>query len=178
MGTNSLLYKLALYIHVTSAILGFGTVFFIGLYGKAASERKGKEGHAISEVSMKVGEGVATPFIYAVLVSGIIVVLLSQNAWPFSRLWIWLSIALFLISIGISHGLHRPNLRRMLVLSGELAEMGPPPDLDPTNMPAAAMPPQAVELERRGKKAALYGGILNLIVLIVLVLMVWKPGSI
>jgi type II secretory pathway component PulM len=32
------------------------------------------------------------------------------------------------------------------------------------------------ELEQRGKKAALVGGILNLIVVVVVFLMVWKPG--
>lgn len=184
MGPGSFLYKLAVYLHVTSAILGFGSVFFMGLYGKAASEKKGKEGHAISEAANKVGEGVATPFIYAVLVTGILMVLFSKGSLKWSALWIWLAIALFVIALGISHGLHRPNLKAMLALSGELAEMGPPPgagggagDGNDAGPPAGGPPPQAIELEARGKKAAIYGSILNLLVLVTLVLMVWKPGA-
>lgn len=180
MGPNSFLYKLMQYLHVTSAILGFGSVFFMGLYGKAASEKKGKEGYAISEAANKVGEGLATPFIYAVFVTGILMIVFSSGALKWSALWLELAIVLFVIAIGISHGLHRPNLKKMLALSGELAEMGPPPGAGGGNAggpPAGGPPPQAIELEARGKKAALYGSILNLLVLVTLVLMVWKPGA-
>jgi len=32
------------------------------------------------------------------------------------------------------------------------------------------------ELEDRGKRAGIYGGTLNVIVTVIVVLMVWKPG--
>ena len=42
--------------------------------------------------------------------------------------------------------------------------------------PTSGPPPQAAELEERGKRAGLYGAISNLAWVVVLVLMVWKPG--
>jgi len=41
---------------------------------------------------------------------------------------------------------------------------------------AAERPPQVAELEARGQRAGLFGGILNLLLVAVVVLMVWKPG--
>jgi hypothetical protein len=58
----------------------------------------------------------------------------------------------------------------MGVLMAELNAGGPPP------AGASGPPPQAVELEERGKRAGLYGGISNLAWVVVLILMVWKPG--
>jgi len=36
---------------------------------------------------------------------------------------------------------------------------------------------QAIELEARGERAPMIGGLLNLVVVAVVILMVWKPGS-
>ena len=52
----------------------------------------------------------------------------------------------------------------------ELNAGGPPP------AGAAGAPPQVAELEERGKRAAMYGGILNVIAVVLVLLMVWKPG--
>lgn len=177
MGAGSFLYKTVLFLHIFCAIAGFGSVFFAGIYGAQAAKRKGREGLAITEAVDLVGEKVATPFIYGVFVLGIVLVLISEKTWSFETLWVALSIGLFVVAIGISHGLHRPNLKKMLALTRELAEMGPPPDSGDGGPPSGSGPPQAVELAARGKKAALYGSILNLLVLVLLVLMVWKPGQ-
>jgi hypothetical protein len=51
--------------------------------------------------------------------------------------------------------------------------MGPPPEgVTPTGPP-----PQVAELERRGKLVKQYSGILHLSMLVILVLMIWKPGA-
>lgn len=131
MGTSSFIHKLVLFLHIASAIIGFGSVFFLGVFGQAAGQRKGREGSALTEVANQVGEWFATPFIYATFVFGIALVLLSRGAVTFKMTWVWLSMLLFVVALGISHGLHRPNLRKIVALSvalsKEAAEMGPPP---------------------------------------------------
>ncbi len=57
----------------------------------------------------------------------------------------------------------------MVDLGKELVAMGAPP------AGSSGAPPQAVEIEQRGKAAARNGGILNLLVTAIIVLMVFKP---
>ena len=74
----------------------------------------------------------------------------------------------------ISQGFHIPNLKAMLGLQEELAAMGPPPQS--AGAAAGGPPPQVLELQERGKRAGMYGGILHLLFALILLDMVFKPG--
>lgn len=169
--TNSGTYKFVLVLHLLSAIVGFGAVFLNAIYGQQARGRKGREGLAISEANLLVSE-VATYFIYAVFVFGVLLVLLSSEAWKFEQFWIWGSMGLYIIGIGLSHGVLRPNVRRMQALMRELSAGGPPPG----GAAAGGPPPQVAELEVRGRRVGVTGATLNVILVLILFLMVWKPG--
>jgi hypothetical protein len=54
----------------------------------------------------------------------------------------------------------------MLALQREMAAAGPP---------QGGPPPQLAELQARGKKAAMFGGILHLLFVLILLDMVFKP---
>ena len=73
---------------------------------------------------------------------------------------------LYLVALGVSLGLHGPNLKRMLALQREMAAAGPP---------QGGPPPQLAELQARGKKAGMFGGILHLLFVLILLDMVFKP---
>lgn len=171
MGVNSGLYKFLQVLHILSAIVGFGGVMLNGLYGAQAKARRGREGLAIAEANLFVSGRVAELFIYGVFVFGVLLVVVSDGARSFGDLWIGLSMGLYVLALGLSHGLLLPNVKRMTALMGELADMGPPPPQGAT----AGPPPQALELERRGKTVAAVGAVLNLAVVVILALMVWKP---
>ena len=71
--------------------------------------------------------------------------------------------------MGITIGLHAPNLKKMDELGAKLSsgevkggQGGPPAEL--------------AELQERGKKAAMFGGILHLLFALLLIDMIWKPG--
>ena len=160
-----------LLLHILSAIIGFGGVMLNGLYAQQAQQRPGREGVAISQANYSVGK-VAEIFIYLVFVFGVILVLLADNddAVSFSQLWISLAMLLYIIAIGISHGVMNPAVRKANALAEELSRTeGPPPG-------AQGPPPQVVELEALGKRIAATGAILNLMLIAVLYLMIWKPG--
>lgn len=167
MGLNGGLYKFLLVLHITAAIIGFGGVFLAGMLGAEAGKRR-NDALAISRATMHVTERIALMAIYAVFPLGIILVLTSDDAWKFSQAWVSLAMLLYIVALGVSHAVHLPNLRRMNALMGELASGGP--------AAAGGPPPQVAELEARGKKAAMVGGILNLTWVIVVFLMVFKPG--
>jgi hypothetical protein len=179
MGVASGLYKVLLVLHLIAVVVGIGGVTLGGVYGALSKQRQGPEGLAISEANLHVATRWAEWFIYAIPVFGILLVLVSDDAIEFQDTWIWVSLLLFAAVLGFVHAAHYPNLRRMNGLMAELVAMGPPPAAagpGPGAAPAGP-PPQVLELEERGRRAGLYGGILHLASVIFIVLMVWKPGT-
>ena len=172
MGVDSGIYKLLLVLHFLAIIVGFGPTVLAGVFGAKAKARRGPEGQAIAEATFEVVKDWAQMAIYAVPVFGILLVLVSDDAWQFSDAWISFSFLLYFVSLGVVHGAHLPNIRRMNALMAEL-NAGMPPAGGPTGGPS----PQVAELEERGKRAAITGAFLNLILVIIIVLMVWKPGA-
>jgi uncharacterized membrane protein len=171
MGIDGTGYRIVLLLHILCAIVGFGTVFLNGLYGREAKRRPGPGGLAITEANLTVSR-IAEYFIYAVFLLGFALVGMSDKAWTFGQTWIWLSIVLYVVGIGISHGVLFPNAKRMRDLSAELVAAGPPPEGAPLGPP-----PQVAEMERRGKTLGAASTALHLLLVVILVLMIWKPGA-
>lgn len=160
-------YDLVLLLHILAAIVGFGAVFLNALYGAQVRARRGSEGLAILEANFLVSK-VGTYFIYAVFVLGIVLVLMSDDVWSFGDTWIWLSMLLYIVGIGLSHGVQQPSVRRMIALMEEMGTAGPP---------AAGPPPQAAEMQELGKRLGATGATLNVLLVVILYLMVFKPGA-
>jgi uncharacterized membrane protein len=171
MGITSTAYKIVLLLHILCAIVGFGTVFLNGLYGAQAKRRPGPGGLAIQEANLFVSK-IAEYFIYAVFILGIGLVSMSDDAWKFSQTWIWLAMALYIVGIGVSHGVLFPNAKKMRDLAAEMVAAGPPPADAPPGPP-----PQVAEMERRGKTLGAASTFLHLLLVVILVLMIWKPGA-
>lgn len=161
------MYQFMKVLHLLGVIIGFGTVFLNGLYGKAMSEKRGAEAAFMGHTVERVGK-VAEYFIYSVFITGFATLGLSEDVFEFGQTWVWLSVLLYIVGIGISHGMLMPNTKRMNALMDELAA-GPPPG-------AGGPPPQAVELEERGKRQAMISMVLNLLLVVIVALMVAKPG--
>lgn len=161
------LYKTLLVLHILTAIIGLGAVMLNGLYAAQAQKRQGPGGRAISEANFAVST-IGEYFIYAIPVFGILLVLSSGKLWKFSQTWVWLSLLIYVVAIGISHAVLIPGHKRINALLAEI-EQGPPP--------AGGPPPQVIELQAVGKKMAAAGATLNIFVVVFLILMIWKPGS-
>jgi uncharacterized membrane protein len=162
-------YRVVLLLHILVAIVGFGSVFLNALYGREAERRKGAGGLAIAEANYDVSH-LAGYFIYAVPVFGILLVLMSDEVFEFSEAWLSISFALYIVGIGLSHGVLRPNVKKMQGLMREMVAMGPP------GAGSTGRPAQADELEQRGRTVGIVGAVLNLLVIVLLYLMIWKPG--
>jgi len=169
VGIDSGAYKFVEVLHVVAVVLGFGAMFTAGVLGAKAKSRGGPTGQAVAEVAFDVTEHVSQWFIYAVPIFGLLLVFMSDDIYKFSQMWIGISILLYAVFLGLMHGLHVPNLRRMNELGAELAAGG-------QSGTGGGAPPQATELDARAKKAAAVGGVLNLIWVVVVFLMVLQPG--
>jgi hypothetical protein len=63
-----------------------------------------------------------------------------------------------------------PRVGRLIALQRELVASGPP-------TAGSGPPPQVLEMEKVGKQVAMVGTALNLLLVALLVLMVFKPGG-
>jgi uncharacterized membrane protein len=163
-------YRVVLLLHILTAIIGFGAVFLNALYGRAAERRKGVEGLAIAETNYDVSQ-MAGYFNYAVPVLGILLVLMSDEAYKFSEAWISASFVLYIVGLGLSHGVLRPNVKKMHALMRELVAR------PPATGAAGGRPPQVDEIEQRARTVGTTSAVLNLLLVVILYLMIWRPGS-
>ncbi|MDQ1403058.1 MAG: hypothetical protein QOG03_1374 [Actinomycetota bacterium] len=166
------LYNTILMVHILAAIVGFGAVFLNGVYAAQIKKHGGSEGLAIAEANhavTKIGEYV----IWTVPVWGILLILTSDKVWKFSQMWVGAALGIYIVAVGVATGVLIPLTKKMREKMAELIAMGPPPE----GAPASGPPPQVAELEAMGKRAAILGGSLNIAILAILFLMVFKPGA-
>ena len=157
------MFELLVFLHLVAVVVGIGTVFLNGVYANISMKRQGAEGLAVSEANFEVS-ALAEKFIYAIPVFGILAVLASDDAYDFAETWIWLSTLLYVIAIGISHSIVIPGHRRMNELSRAMGS-------------GQGGQAEGEEMASIGKRMAPAGLALDLLALVIIGLMVWKPGN-
>lgn len=157
------MFELLVFLHLVAVVVGIGTVFLNGVYANISMKRQGAEGLAVSEANFEVS-ALAEKFIYAIPVFGILAVLASDDAYDFAETWIWLSTLLYVIAIGISHSIVIPGHRRMNELSRVMGS-------------GQGGQAEGEEMASIGKRMAPAGMALDLLALVIIGLMVWKPGN-
>lgn len=157
-------YELVLYLHVLCAIVGFGSSFVWPIMSVKARELPPEQGIVINRAVFATAKVVTSPFTIATGLLGVVLVVMSDSAYGMGQPWVSLSLTLWLAAVGIALGLHVPNLSAMLALQEEMVAAGPP---------QGGPPPQVAELQERGKKAQMYGGILHLLFALILIAMVF-----
>jgi uncharacterized membrane protein len=158
MGVDTNLYQLVLVLHILAVIIGFGGMFIAGFYGNEARNRPGREGLAVAETTLKVTSLAPTMAVYSVPILGILLVLLSDDTWKFSQPWIGISMLLYIVLLVVAITQQVPATRKMLALR------------------SGAEGAQSMEMQALARKVAVTNGIVNLCWVIVLFLMVFKPG--
>lgn len=156
-------YKIVLVLHILGAIVGFGSVFLASFYYQQARARRGSEGIAVIEAYRLVGK-IATYFMVAVLLLGIALVLMSDDAISFGDTWVLLSLIVFILALGMAGALLEPREKRALDLQREIETLG---DASATG--------QTAELVRLDKQLTIMATALNVAVVLILVFMVFKP---
>ena len=147
-------YQLLLVIHLLTVIAGIGTVVLNGVYGAQAKQAGPNGGNAVVRANHYVSN-VAEYIIYTIPITGILMIIKSP-VWDFDQTWVMLSIALYVLAVGNAHMNLIPGSKKMIELT-----QGPP----------------TPEVEAVGKRLAIAGAASNLMVVALVVLMVWKPGS-
>ena len=167
-------YELLKFLHLLAVVVGIGNTAMNPVYGTFAKNNPGPGGLAVTEANYKAGR-IGEWFIYAIPIFGILLVLHDDGPGEWGDTWVWLSIVLYVIALGIATGILFPSHKKMIGLQRELEAMGPPPAGVADT--ATGPPPQVAELDRLGNRLAQFGGLLHVIATVLILLMVWKPGD-
>jgi uncharacterized membrane protein len=159
MGYRGDLYNVVLVLHILASIIGFGGMFIAGFYGNESRNLPGREGLAVAQTTLKVTGQIPTVAVCAVPILGILLILMSEDSIKFSAMWVSLSFLLYFVLMGLATGLQVPTIRKMVALR------------------AGADGAQPAEIQAMGKKVAAVGGIVNVLWVVILILMVFKPGQ-
>lgn len=153
-----------LFLHILCAIVGFGWVTLASVSYARVGKLRGGEALA-SYRTVDASTKVAEWFIYGVFVFGILAVVVApgEMAEKFRPMWLSISMLLYIVSLVLSLAVVQPTGRRMGRLLEQAAE-APSPEL-------------GAEMERLGKRNGMVTGILHLLFVVVLALMVFKPGA-
>jgi hypothetical protein len=160
--------------HLLCVIGGFGSLAYNGLYVSLA-RRRGSAGAAALDINRQVS-GLAELLIYGAFLFGIAAVATSQSTWKFSQAWVWLAFALFILDVGILHGLIRRSQREYLALTARLASL-PAYQAGGDSGGGAPPPAEVARLTAMEKRVSLSWGLFNFIVVVVVYLMVFRPGA-
>jgi len=162
------LFQLFLLLHVLGAIVVFGPIFLFPVIA-----RQGQMSPQNAPFAIALGEFIQRRIVIpGAIVQGITGVALIVTSGrdltaPVNR-WLIGAIILYAIAITFATTVQARTSRRMV----ELTSGGPPPGGPPAGTPAGP-PPEIVEL---GKKAQRGGMFLTTLVVLIVVLMVTKPG--
>jgi uncharacterized membrane protein len=156
---TSLLIVILLLIHVGGAIVGFGPVFTFALLGPMSAKAGPQGGLALLEAMHAIESKLVVPVAMVTQpISGVALIFVSgYNATFFSHYWLWLGIILYAIAFYLAIFGQNKRLARLI----ELAKAGPP----------------TPEFMAIGKRVSQVGPIITLLLVVIIVLMVAKPGG-
>lgn len=156
-----------LFLHIAAAIIAFGPTFVFPLIG-AQIERHPESAKFMVELMHKMETALIIPVALTMLVSGtglIIAVNINLTKTPY----LVVAIILYLIAVGIAFLNQVPTTSKLIAALAEMPPGGPPPGAP------AGPPPHIAALINRAKVG---GQVLTGILMIIIFLMVVKPGGI
>ena len=118
-----------LFLHVMAAIVAFGPTFAFSIIG-AMGGAEPQHANFATRVSHRVGDILVEPFAISMFITGVLLIW-AANIPLLDPNWRWLQVAivLYLVALGLSLFVSRPNVKRIIALSGEGAAGPPPPEM-------------------------------------------------
>ena len=153
-----------LFLHVMAAIVAFGPTFAFSIIG-AMGGKEPQHANFATRVSHRIGDILVEPFAISMLVTGALMIWAAEIPLfePDAR-WLLTAIVLYLAALALSLFVSRPNVKRIIALSGG--------EGDPAGAPVGPPPP---EMMRAIGTVQRVGMILTVLLVAIVFLMVVKP---
>ena len=153
-------FQLLLLIHIAGAIIGFGPTFSFGVLGPLAGKLQGPPALGALKGIVAIEKKLVYPFAFVIQpLTGVLMIFESgRNHNFFSYEWLWIGIILYVIVFYTAVFVQTPAIERMI----ELAESGNAGN---------------DEFQALVKKTQRFGPMMGLALVVIIFLMVAKPGS-
>lgn len=162
MGIDSAIFKTVLVLHIATAVIGFGGIIAHGTYNAKAFASKAGEAAVLFKHTRAV-TAMTHYALYALFALGIILIVASDGTFGMGDPWVGPSFLVWFAVLGVAHGLVKPSMTKLQLRAEELSASASLKD-DETSVALA-------------KKLAIGEAATQLLLVISLVLMVWKPGA-
>ena len=162
----SVLFDLFVLLHLVCVVGGFGGIVYRAFALEAARRRGEAATAGILDVYGQVSV-IAEVLIYGALVFGVAALAADHGSSIFHRVWVPIAVGVYVVMLGVLHGLVRPSEKRYRAVLLDLAQA--PPVAPP------ARPPHLAELDRVYRRLGAGMGLFNVLLLAALYLMVFKP---
>jgi uncharacterized membrane protein len=146
-GLDSGIYKLLLFLHVLTVVVAFAPLFVQPLLFRQLSRKRRGDLPALADGVLVNNRRVYAPALIIAGFFGILLIATSDKVWEFSQVWVSLAFLVWIGMNGVLHAVQIPAQRKL----------------------AAGDRTATQRLDRAD-------GILAVLFVIMLVLMVWKPG--
>jgi uncharacterized membrane protein len=162
----SVLFQSLVLLHIICAVGGFGPLFYRSLVLDLARRRGDAAAAGVLAVYGQISQ-IGEVLMYGVVVFGLAAVAAGPNGISFSKPWVGAAILIYVVMLGVLHGLVRPAEKRYRKTMLDLAQM---PAMAPPKRP-----PQLAQLDSIYRRIGAGMGIFNVCLLGALYLMVFKP---
>lgn len=142
-------YRIVYLLHIVSFVVAFAPGFVHPGMARVMGTVPADSGRAIAARMVVNGQRLHFPAMILAGLFGIVLILLSDDLYAFDQAWISIAFLIWFAMLAVYFFLLLPAERTMAA--------------DPAD-------------EAAGKKAAMFGGVLHLLFLLMLVDMIWKPG--
>jgi uncharacterized membrane protein len=156
---TGVLLAIVLLIHVLGAIIGFGPVFTFAVLGPMSAKAGPNGGLVLLEAMEAIEKRLVVPVAMVVQpLSGLALIFIAgYNVNFFSHYWLWIGIILYAIAFYLAIVGQNARLARLI----ELGKAGPP----------------TPEFMAIAKRVGQMGPIITVLLVVIIVLMVAKPGG-
>ncbi|MCU1351445.1 MAG: hypothetical protein JWM05_654 [Acidimicrobiales bacterium] len=140
-------YNLMLFLHIVAVIIAFAPAFVWPLVSVQLRKSGKPVGPTISELAGGNTQRIHGPALVAAGIFGFATLGMSNKLFKFSQTWVSIAMVLWFIAIGIMFGLMAPAEKKLA--NGDVAAEA---------------------------RLSMFGGMLHLLLALLLIDMIWKPG--
>jgi hypothetical protein len=168
-------FHVLLYLHVLGSVMALGPTFVFSIIG-GLSAKEPQHGNFALRLSLAIQDRLVVPIALTLAVTGIGLFLTADPAISLAEPWLLASIALYVVAMGLSIGVARPSVIRLVALTAQPqpAPAAAAPAGAGESRPPMGPPPAVMELIRRQQ---LTGTTLSVLIVLILLLMVIQPGG-